>query len=202
MKRYVHADALADRIGGAVSKATPLVVTAYRAVQIEYANERDLLSGEGTKNAGGRWTPPGSFATVHASLEVETAVAESLGTQQRYGIPVAARLPLVLVAIDCRLQAILDLTDEAILECLELSRRRLARCRWRESMDKEREALTQAVGRAAFEQKLEGLLVPSAQKRQGRNLVVFPAQLRPGSSLRIQNVAKLPRSERLMPPPM
>ncbi len=82
--------------------------TVYRAVGIEYANKRDLLSGEGTKRFGGRWTAPGSFAAVHASLDVKTAVAESLGTQQQYGIAVAVRLPLTLVAIDVRLQELID----------------------------------------------------------------------------------------------
>jgi hypothetical protein len=56
-------------------------------------------------------TAPGSFAAVHASLDVKTAVAESLGTQQQYGIAVAARLPLTLVAIDVRLQELIDLTE-------------------------------------------------------------------------------------------
>ena len=167
-------------------------MTAYRAVQIEYANEKDLLSGEGTKKAGGRWTPPGDFATVHASLDPLTALAESLGTQQRYGIPSLDCLPLVLVAIDCRLQAILDLTDRAILEFLELSTRRLNQCHWWTSMEKGKESLTQAVGRAAFAANLEGLLIPSAQKRRAKNLIVFPVRLTQGSLLRIQNVGKLP----------
>jgi hypothetical protein len=47
-------------------------------------------------------------------------------------------------------------------------------------MDKRREALTQAVGRIAFEAGLEGLLVPSAQVRKSKNLVVFPENLRLG----------------------
>ena len=38
---------------------------------------------------------------------MKTAVAESLGTQQLYGIAVAARLPLTLVAIDVRLQELM-----------------------------------------------------------------------------------------------
>jgi RES domain-containing protein len=163
----------------------------YRAVGTEYANKRDLLSGEGTKRFGGRWTPPGSFATAHASLDVKTAVVESLGTQQQYGIAVDARLPLTLVAIDVSLKKLIDLTDDSILRELGLTRQRLMRCRWRENMDKGREALTQAIGRIAFEAGLEALLVPSAQARKGKNLVVYSDNLQKASSLTIQNVGKL-----------
>jgi hypothetical protein len=52
--------------------------------------------------------------------------------------------------------------------------------------------LTQALGRCAFEEGLEGLLVPSAQFRKGVNLVVFTENLQKGSALKIQNVEKLP----------
>jgi RES domain-containing protein len=66
------------------------------------------------------------------------------------------------------------------------------RCQWRESIDKGREALTQAIGRAAVEEGLEGLLVPSVQVRKGVNLVVFPESLVKDSSLKIQNSERLP----------
>ncbi len=59
-------------------------------------------------------------------------------------------------------------------------------------MDKGRQALTQTLGRIVFEEGLEGLLVPSAQARKGKNLLVFPENLQRGSSLTIQNADKLP----------
>ena len=62
-------------------------------------------------------------------------------------------------------------------------------------MDKGREALAQALGRIAFQEGLEGLLVPSAQARKGKNLVMFPENLQKGSSLAIQNADKLPFPE-------
>src|ERR1022692_2420874 len=141
MEPYKKTESLKALIQSATGKAANWNVIVYRAVGTEYANKRDLLSGEGTKRFGGRWTPPGSFATAHASLDVRTAVAESLGTQQQYGIAVAARLPLTLVAIDVSLQKLHDLTDDSILRELDLTRQRLLRCRWRENMDKGREAI-------------------------------------------------------------
>jgi RES domain-containing protein len=191
MKQYPKAQSLERRFRAIISESAQVDATVFRAVGTEYANQRDLLSGEGTRRHGGRWTPADSFATVHASLDIKTAIAESLGTQRRYGIAVAARLPLTLVAIDVRLPALIDLTDEIVLAGLELTRQRLLRCRWREAMNKGREALTPAIGRIAFALDLEGLLVPSAQSRKGTNLIIFPENLRQVSSLRIQNVEKL-----------
>jgi RES domain-containing protein len=105
---------------------------------------------------GGRWTAPGSFAAVHASLDVKTAVAESLGTQQQYGIAVAARLPLTLVAIDVRLQELIDLADEDILAEMNLKRQKLLRCRWRESIAKGRELVAAALQTRFICKSLEG----------------------------------------------
>jgi RES domain-containing protein len=195
MGPYKNANALRQLFESVTAQAAGWKGTVYRAVGTEYANRRDLLSGEGTKRCGGRWTPPGSFATVHASLDVKTALAESLGLQQQFGIAVAARLPLTIVAIDGHLQRLVDLTDKAVLAELALTRQRLLRCRWREISDKGREALTQAIGRIAFEAGLEGLIVPSAQARKGKNLVVFPENLAKGSILTIQNAGKLPIGE-------
>ena len=192
MEPFKLSQALKELFQPLVAKAVPLQETVFRAVGTNYANTRDLLSGEGTKFYGGRWTSPGSFATVHASLDVETALAECLGTRQHYGVVLAERLPITLVAIDVQLHKLIDLIDESVLVALDMTRQRLLRCRWRESMEKGCEALTQAIGRIAFEEGLEGLLVPSAQVRKGKNLVVFPDNLYRRSSLSIRNAEKLP----------
>src|SRR5262245_58908035 len=115
MTPYRNAQKLHERLSSAAAKAVAWKDTTYRAVGTEYANSRDLLSGEGTRRFGGRWTPPGSFATVHASLDVKTAIAENLGTQRQYHLRVDDRLPMTLVAIDVELNKMLDITDESVL---------------------------------------------------------------------------------------
>jgi hypothetical protein len=55
-----------------------------------------------------------------------------------------------------------------------------------------REALTQAVARAAFETSAEGVIVPSAQKAGGVNVVVFPPHLLPGSSVTAHHPHTIP----------
>ena len=153
-----------------------------------YAGARDLLSGEGVRRYGGRWNAAGSFAAVYASLTPETAVAEALAHSRHYGIPDADVLPRVLVALDASLAALADLTDGGARRILRVSRRRLCGEPWRRAAEAGREALTQAIGRAAFEAGLEALLVPSAASRAGANLVVFPERLRPGSRLAARRI--------------
>ena len=55
------------------------------------------------------------------------------------------------------------------------------------------ESWTQAIGRGAYSAGFEGLLVPSARHRpQGVNLVIFPDNLRVGSSIDILGKEDLP----------
>ena len=54
--------------------------------------------------------------------------------------------------------------------------------------------MTQAIGRLAYDADVEALLVASAARRGGANLVIFPANLEaPRSWLRIINKGELPR---------
>jgi RES domain-containing protein len=145
-----------------------------------------LLSGEGVRRHGGRWNPPGIFAAVYASLTPETALAEALGRFREYGIAVADAMPRVLTALEIEVQALADLTCPRARQALRFSKRRMRSEPWRRATEEGREAVTQAIGRAAFEQGLEGLLVFSAPDPAGRNLVLFPERLRPGSRLRVR----------------
>jgi hypothetical protein len=88
---------------------------------------------------------------------------------------------------------VLNLTDDLIRRALRLPVRRLVTEPWREEQEAGREALTQAMGRIAFETNWEGLLVPSAARKDGRNLIIFPANLQTGSRLQIVNKSELPR---------
>jgi RES domain-containing protein len=159
---------------------------AYRSTSPAYAGASDLLSGEGVRRHGGRWTPPGSFRAVYASLAPETAVAEALANFRHYGIPEADAMPRVLLAVELDLQAVVDLTQGAARRILRVSRRRMLAEPWRRAQSLGLESLTQAIGREAFTAGLEALQVPSAADPSGRNLVVFPARLRPGSRLRLR----------------
>lgn len=190
--RHPDTDALRERISQCRSLIGPWAGTLYRAATIEYANRHDLLAGIGSRHAGGRWNPPGLFNAVYGCLEPETAMAEALGNYRDYGIPVSQAMPLVFVAVVVKAHAVLDLSDAAVQAELGLSTRRMLAVDWQAQQEQGREAVTQAIGRIAWEEKLEGLLVPSARQRGAQNTVLFPARRRRGSSWKIQRVRDLP----------
>ncbi len=125
-------------------------------------------------------------------MDPYTALAESLGTQSFYEIPFQKSLPLVMVAVEVKLKSVLDLTLRIVRRRLELSEALLTRFDWRKSQEKGREALTQTLGRLAWEHQWEGLIVPSARIKKRNNLVIFSKRLLPGSSMAILNKDKLP----------
>ena len=166
----------------------------YRACTPAYANARDLLTGEGASQSGGRWNAPG-FAVVYLAQSFEGAIAETLGVAAHYGFDPATRLPMTLVAVDAHITKALDLTDASVRQALGFTLRQLNNCPWRDENAAGREALPQAVGRAAQTLGFQGILVLSSLKRTLRNLNVFPANLGGTGSLKIRSADKLP------PPP-
>src|SRR5262249_3893704 len=121
----------------------------------------------------GRWNPPGVPA-VYTSLNEETAVAEMRQRHRRGGVPMSKSMPRVLVAIRVRLARVLDLTQKKVRRILGGSLARLCE-EWQDRLDGEDEAITQAIGRLAWERGLDGLLVPSVPGRpRGVNLIIYP----------------------------
>jgi RES domain-containing protein len=166
----------------------------FRSASPRYANKDDIITGAGSKAAGARWNPPGSFHAVYASLEVETAVAEVLQHFRHYGLPVAKAMPRVIVSLEVKLERVLDLREGDVRRLLVVSEKRMLSEPWRQEQKKGLEALTQAIGRLAYEVNVQALLVPSAARKGGSNLIVFPANLDPPKSwLRIVNRDELPR---------
>jgi RES domain-containing protein len=164
--------------------------TIFRSSTPKYANERDLLTGEGSKNNGGRWNPAG-IATVYASLTPETAMAEALAHHRYYGIPAEDAMPRTFVALAVKLQVVLDFRQGFVRHRIRVSLDRILTVDWRRAVRAGREPITQAIGQAAWEVGLEGIIVPSAADPQGHNVVMFPENLRPTSEIRLLNPDRL-----------
>jgi RES domain-containing protein len=145
----------------------------YRSASPRYASGPDLISGIGSRRYGARWNPKGAFAAIYVSLDLETAMLETIAYHRYYGIPVHQALPRTFVALELELGAILRMDDAGVQSRLGLTVDQL-RGDWRKLQDAGQEAVTQAVGRAAWTLGLEGLMVPSAWRVDGVNLVVFP----------------------------
>jgi filamentous hemagglutinin len=188
---HPNADRLRTALGRCASRAVRWSSVVYRSATPRYANKDDLLTGIGSRSAGARWNPPRSFPAVYASLDPHTALDEVLAHFRHYGIPIESAMPRVTVSVRVGLARVLDLTDGPTRSVLRVSARRMLDEPWREEQSAGREALTQVIGRLARELGWEGLLVPSAARKGGVNLIVFPDNLGRGSTLEILNVGEL-----------
>jgi RES domain-containing protein len=164
----------------------------YRSASVRFANSVDFLSGAGAAAYGGRWNRRGIEA-VYASLSFETAVHEAYQNILHYGFPASSIRPRVLAGAETHLQTLLDLTDASIRRRLGFTLAELLDEDWQGIQDEGDESWTQAIGRGAYVAGFEGLLVASAQDRpRGVNIVIFPANLRPGSTIEILGEEELP----------
>jgi RES domain-containing protein len=125
MRPHPQEDIIRKRLSHCLPFLRPFSASVFRTSTPQYANSADLVTGEGARLAGGRWTPLGGFAAVYASLEYETAVEEGFAHFRRYGIPVEQAMPRVIVALQVRLERLLDLTDGTIRRRLGISERRM-----------------------------------------------------------------------------
>lgn len=177
---------LRPSIGKLLARADSFRGTVYRSSAPGYANAADLLRGTGSQVHGGRCNPPASFSTIYAACTVSTAIAESEAHARYYGWDLADVWPRMLVAVDVQLREVLDLTDGTIRQSLQISEQRMTDDDWRKLNDHAgAESLTQAIGRAAFEAGLEGIIVRACDG--GRNLVWFAKNLKAKSKIAIRN---------------
>jgi RES domain-containing protein len=186
-----------ERLTTAVARCLPLAGAwageVFRFAVPRWATAAHLLTGAGALRAGGRWHRIGAFRAVYASLDPETALAESPAHYRRFGVPVRDAMPRTLNAVGVTLRHVLDLTAGAVRRHLVVSQARMVAEEWWVRQERDDEALTQAIGRATWTAGVEGLIVPSAARLGGRGLVYLPNNRRPGSTLTIINSDELPR---------
>ncbi len=166
---------------------------AYRVTTLDYPDPKSILVGQGSFLHGGRWNAIGSFRAVYGSTLDTVAVEESRATADYARVPWPFRTPRLLVAIELSLQAVLDLTNASIRARLGLTLDALREEDWRKVQEHGRESLTQAIGRAVFSNKGEGLLVPSARVPEVVNVVYLPENHRPASRVTVLESDKLDR---------
>ena len=121
-------------------------------------------------------------------------MAETFASFRYFGIPLEDAMPRTFVAIRARLRKVLDLSQGDVRKRLQVSLERILHVDWRKELQGGRVPVTQALGQAAFEVGLEGLLVPSAQSRNGMNLLVFPSKLKEGSELTLLHKDRMRQS--------
>lgn len=165
--------------------------TIYRVTTLKYAGARTTLQGEGSYRSGGRWNPIRSFRAVYGSTEDLVALAESKANAEYANLPYPLREPRLLVAVDVELSRVIDLTGEKTLEVLGVSEDELRNEDWRKVQEQGFESLTQALGRAVFAVKGEGLLARSARVKNGINMAYFPENKSRGSKIHLGEAQQL-----------
>ena len=148
----------------------------FRAIPVRFA--ADPLSVEGSLQHGGRYNPIGGFGALYCAESRAVCAAEIGKPAARHPV-----LPYRLARIRVQLQRVLDLTDASTLTALGLRPEDLTGQDW---------DATQRLAAQARAAGFEALLVPSAAG-PGRNLVVFPDRLDPGSRVRVVGIPRILR---------
>lgn len=158
-----------------------------RCMKPKYGNRLDAFSGEGSREASGRFHSKGKFVIVYTSTDLKTAGWEYFNTARSSGLNIASLLPYIVIGADVTLSKVLDLSDARVRRRLQVTLKEVRGGNWDISPG---ETLTQIIGRLAYEVKFEAILAPSVGG--GLNLNIFRLNLLPDSSVKIINEDKLP----------
>jgi len=150
------------------------------------------FTGVGSVLTGARWSVKGLIPTIYASLDPDTLNAEAYHKGRRYGWTRADFLAQLRIGMNWQLQLTLNLTEPGIRRALHVRITDILSCDWPGEQNAGREALTQAIARAAFENLAEGLVVPSARHHGGVNVVYYPSNRRAGTVINVLDPGGLP----------
>jgi RES domain-containing protein len=164
----------------------------FRFQTVDFPAPRDVLSGQGARQRGGRWNPPG-LATLYGSTTDTAALEESKANDRYYGVQTKG--PRLLVAVEVRLARILGLTAPAVRRGLGVTLEELRAEDWRKLLEAGQESFTQALGRAVAASGGSGLLARSAAVPRGVTVAVYPGTC-PGDQLAVVEGEKLERLSR------
>ena len=128
------------------------------------------------------------FPAREQSLTPQGALNEVQAAAKYYGTSVSSSFPSTVFEVEMQLNRFIDLTDRRVLRALRVKVGDLTGCDFRADNRAGKEALTQAIGRAAWSEGYDGLLVPSSARRGARNLISFPQNMRAGAHIRTKGL--------------
>lgn len=132
---------------------------------------------------GARWNPPG-VAAIYTTLDTDTLKAE---IEYRLQLDVVRpRVSPQLYTIEIELSEVLDLSTRGVLQHLGLTDEQLAGVDYR---------ACQEIGGAVAWLEHDGLLVPSARRSGGVNLVIFPTSQGADAKFELIESTELPLTE-------
>lgn len=164
-------------------RASTWTGVTFRSIPLEYASPDDILSGEGTFRAGGRWNAPRSFPVIYSSTRPGAAAEEAFQLADEFEIAQADLRPRLICGIKWELSSVIDLTVAKLPGWIDLPA--WMREDRRALNDRGFESLCQAFGRAARNNGVTGILCPSSRVQDAVNLVVFRDRLRQADKMRV-----------------
>ena len=180
------------RIKNCVPDVVAFAGVVFRSVSLRFANEEDILSGNGAAIYGGRWSPR-RLVAVYLSLDVTTATLESYRNLLEAGFRPEDFRPRLLIGARVKFCRLLDLTGAATRRRIGFTLGELIEEDWLAIQRGGEESWTQAIGRGCRAVGFEGLIAPSARNRpRGKNLVYFPDRLDPTSRVELLGREDLP----------
>jgi len=179
----------AYRLGRSSAKRTPWKGISFRSVTLDFAKPEQIVSGEGSREYGGRWNAPGLFPVVYSSTRPGTAIDEAFHLAADFQLSTNDIKPRVTCGIEWQLSSTIDLTVTDVPSWIEIEA-------WLKEdfgkiNDGGAETLCQAFGRAARSAGVVAMLCPSARVRNGVNLVVFRDRLAESDRMRVLGKAEL-----------
>jgi RES domain-containing protein len=162
----------------------------FRSVPLEFAKPAQIVDGFGAMKSGARWSPPGNIRVIYCSLNAGTAAEESMRLFEAAGLKKAAIKPRLIAGIQYNLRAVIDLS-QLVKAIPGADLAELMAEEWQKINAKGQETQGQALGRASYDARVEGFLVPSVRVLGAINLVVFPRNLRQSSRQQVLEAAEL-----------
>src|SRR5437660_157418 len=99
LREYAESARIARGIVRCLTRSVALECDIFRASSQDFSSQRDILTREGARRVGARYTPVGAFPALYGSFEIETAIAEALADSRDLGIPDAEAMPLTFVGV-------------------------------------------------------------------------------------------------------
>lgn len=175
-------DALVVAVQGL--STSPREGLAFRLILARYA--ATALSSIGSLRAGGRYNQRDGFEALYLASSPVTALREVEAlVETAEGLRGVKGPPRILLSVDYRLHAVVDLMEPLALQTLGTTIAEIC-APWRALNAAGLAAPTQVLGEVVHDQaSIEALRVPSARDPSTDNLVILPGRLLAGSIVRV-----------------
>ncbi|MDB6020716.1 MAG: hypothetical protein JWQ04_573 [Pedosphaera sp.] len=173
VKAHPKFDEIKQALKTVFKKGRPFSAVCYRCIEPKFANQ--IVSGLGSQIHGGRWNPKNSFPAVYLCETAEAALQEFLARGRRLKLADHKSLPMVMAWVKVKVLNMLDTTNTEVATAISPFFE-AEKIHWRAIQDR-REAISQAIGRAAHGLRFSGLITPSQASPGSRNIIIFPRNL-------------------------